>query len=110
MIPGYRFITEEPLNCSNSVQIPHGEEERTFQYTCFSGVGITHIVTSSEESIDKISELIRLKFDYSITTPKVYLVWTTNVFEATKLETCDDIDSDRSRFIKLGEHLIKGIV
>lgn len=109
MIPGYRFITEEPLNCGNSVQVFHSEEE-TFQYTCFSGVGITHIVTSSEESIDKISELIRLKFDYSITTPKVFLVWTTNAFEAEKLENCDDIDSDRSRFIKLGEHLIKGVV
>lgn len=107
MTPGFRFVTEEPIDCGASIPIFHSE--KTLEYTCFSGVGITHVITSNEETIDKISELIRFKFDYSITTTKVFLVWSTIGIEP-RATSCDDIDSDCTRFVQLGEHLIKGVV
>lgn len=110
MTVGFRFVSEEPLNCVDSVKVYQSEDNSELEHSCFSGVGITHIITSNEESIDKISELIRLKFDYSITTQKVFLIWTTNVIEATKATSCDDINSDCTRFVQLGQHLIKGVV
>lgn len=107
MISGFRFVTEDPIDCSASMQISY--EEQSLQHVCYSGVGITHIVTSNEETIDKISELIRFKFDHSITSQKVFLIWSTIGIDA-RASTCDDIDSDCMRFVQLGEHLIKGVV
>lgn len=110
MITGCMFVTTEEVMCDPSSVELFDTHNENLQYSCFSGVGLTYVVTSTVEDTEKISELVRFKFDYSVSNSiKVFLVWTTKEQLFSRAMSCDDIESDSKRFYQLSEHLIKGV-
>lgn len=110
MTPGFRYITQQPIDAGSSVVLFEGENQN-IQYTGYSGcgVGITYVIDSDLETSEKISELIRFKFDCGISVTKTILVWTTIETKYTRAVSCEDIESDSKRFFQLSEYLIKGV-
>lgn len=107
MIPGLRYIGEKPLSNDLNVEI-FTQEVHGVEYSCYSGVGITYTISSNDENIDKINELICFKFDYIVSrAAKVYLTWTTVDTNFTRAVDCDDIEADSLRFYQMAEYLVK---
>lgn len=110
MISGYKFLTEEEVsNNPGSIEL-FNSENAGIQYICYSGVGVTYVITSNNDIMEKISELIRFKFDCGTNSPKkVSLVWTTINTQFSRASTCNDIELDSKRFYQLSEYLVKGV-